>query len=851
MIELQRIVLLLGLLFLASVSAADLGEDKSSLAPGKAIFEKQCVECHGTRGEGVPDSYEQALVGDASLSELTELIADTMPEEDPDACVGEDAEAVAKYIFDSFYSPKAQLRLNPPRKRLARLTANQLRQSLADLYESFGGKTTYTDGLGVRARYFNRDNKDGRVSFDRVDDLIHFDFGHDGPGQGVNAENYSIQWNTALKADVTGRHELIVRSTCAFVMYFGSYDREFINNYVQSENRTEFRKSIQLTGGRVYPLKIDLEQRKRKTEQPPAKVTLSWRTPHGVEQVIPATNFVEVYAQPTFALQTKLPPDDRSYGYERGIAVDRQWDEATTRAAIEFADQVVVELWPTYRKKRGGEHAGRSVLRKFLERMVETAFRGPLDEVLRYRYVGQHLDATLDDNEAIRRVLLMSLKSPRFLYPTLDADRSKSRRVANRLALTLFDSLPTGRLADEAKYNQLEQDYQVRDWAYEMIDDWRVRGKTRELLYSWLNLDHISDIGKDEERFPGFDEQLVSDLRDSLDRFLDETIWSERSDYRELLNSEKALTNTRIAEFYGDAWQPWEQPSELLEESEEQQEDENAEKATEETTKKDDAPIDEQEANPASNSEDEQETASDKEADAASQNENATDDVEVTKDEQTTPAKSHRLPVETLRTSVASESHLGILTHPYLMSGLAYRDSTSPIHRGVFLMRYVLGRTLRPPNEAFTPLSPDLHPDLTTRQRVELQTSPANCQVCHEKINGLGFVLENFDAVGRYQSEELGRVIDASGRYTTKQAETKEFKSARDLSEFLVESDDAKRAFVVRAFQHFVKQPLAAYGVETEDNLVAYFKENDHSIRKLLVEIAVIASTVSEASSSE
>ncbi len=96
-----------------------------------------------------------------------------------------------------------------------------------------------------------------------------------------------------------------------------------------------------------------------------------------------------------------------------------------------------------------------------------------------------------------------------------------------------------------------------------------------------------------------------------------------------------------------------------------------------------------------------------------------------------------------------------MITHPYLMSALAYHDSTSPIHRGVFLIRFVLGRTLRPPAEAFAPLSPDLHPDLTTRERVELQTSPESCQVvCHSKINGLGFTLENFDAVGRYRELE-------------------------------------------------------------------------------------------------
>ncbi len=35
--------------------------------------------------------------------------------------------------------------------------------------------------------------------------------------------------------------------------------------------------------------------------------------------------------------------------------------------------------------------------------------------------------------------------------------------------------------------------------------------------------------------FPGFDEAIVSDLRTSLDLFLQEVVWSEDSDYRELL----------------------------------------------------------------------------------------------------------------------------------------------------------------------------------------------------------------------------------------------------------------------------------------------------------------------------
>jgi len=183
----------------------------------------------------------------------------------------------------------------------------------------------------------------------------------------------------------------------------------------------------------------------------------------------------------------------------------------------------------------------------------------------------------------------------------------------------------------------------------------------------------------------------------------------------------------------------------------------------------------------------------------------------------------------------------GVLTHPLLMSGLAYYDATSPIHRGVFLIRYVLGRTLRPPSEAFTPLSPDLHPDLTTRQRVALQTSPESCQVCHSKINALGFSLENYDAVGRFRTEERDRPIDPSGGYTTRQGERVDFQGAQELAAFLVESEDAHRAFVNRAFQFFVKQPPAAFGADTLDRLTAQFRENGYNIRDLLLEIAVIA----------
>ena len=75
---------------------------------GEAIFKAQCASCHGAKGEGVITEYAQPLVGDKSLAELTELIDKTMPEGEPEAVDGVEAQNVAKFVYDSFYSPIAQ-----------------------------------------------------------------------------------------------------------------------------------------------------------------------------------------------------------------------------------------------------------------------------------------------------------------------------------------------------------------------------------------------------------------------------------------------------------------------------------------------------------------------------------------------------------------------------------------------------------------------------------------------------------------------------------------------------------------------------------------------------------------------
>ena len=766
------VVTIVGLLFIGRAVVV-FGDEIAESSPkesralllerGESIYRNTCGSCHGENGEGVKGAHSLPLVGDSTIGELTKVISETMPKDEEGTCVGRDAEAVSEFIHHRFYSEAAQIRNRPPTVSFSRLTATQLRQSLSDVYCRFYEQPAVTSERGVKAVYFDGPEwKNENKKIERTDAVIDFDFGHNSPGEGIG-EAFYIYWEGGIKADVTGRYEIIVRSTCSFVMDLGKTGREFIDNHVQSGDKTEFRRTILLTAGRVYPFKFDFTQKDRKTEKPPARISLSWIKPGGVEEIIPNSSLVPDVARPTFSVQTAFPPDDRSYGFERGISVSREWDDASTVASLEIGEIMSQELWPRYQNDHKDEpNEGREKLRKFLGEILSVAFRGPVNDDEKTIYIDKNLAATEDDHEAIKRTLLMALKSPYFLYPAIDINLSPSQKVASRLSLILHDSLPSDdRLIAQANNEKLDEKDLLRNAAERMVNDYRAQAKVRQMMYEWLNIGHITDLTKDKQLFPGFDALVISDLRGSLDAFLDEVIWNNSSDYRQLFLSKSVYTNDRLAAFYGDSWKPQEGTG-----------------------------------------------------------------------------------LQLRKGGTEDANRFGVLTHPYLMSGLAYHESTSPIHRGVFLIRYMLGRTLRPPNEAFSPISPDLHPDLTTRERVSLQTSSENCQVCHIKINGLGFTLENYDAVGRFRVSEKNKPIDSTGRYTSRSSQEVEFTGIAELATYLANSDDAHKGFVNRAFQYFVKQPITAYGPGMLDELTERFVASGCNIRTLIVEIAVVAAQI-------
>jgi hypothetical protein len=112
---------------------------------------------------------------------------------------------------------------------------------------------------------------------------------------------------------------------------------------------------------------------------------------------------------------------------------------------------------------------------------------------------------------------------------------------------------------------------------------------------------------------------------------------------------------------------------------------------------------------------------------------------------------------------------------------------------------------------------------------------------CHGIINPLGFSLEHFDAVGRYREKENDKPVDTTGAYQTRSGATIRFAGIRDLAKFLATSEEVHGAFVEQMFHHLVRQPVLAYGPGTLANLRQSFVNNDFNMKKLAVDIAVLA----------
>ena len=117
------------------------------------------------------------------------------------------------------------------------------------------------------------------------------------------------------------------------------------------------------------------------------------------------------------------------------------------------------------------------------------------------------------------------------------------------------------------------------------------------------------------------------------------------------------------------------------------------------------------------------------------------------------------------RVSMPDPRRAGLLGHASILTVTSYATRTSPVVRGKYLLDNILGAPPPPP----PPNVPALEETdaagagASVREQMEQHRRSPVCASCHQRMDPLGFALENFDGIGQWRDTDGGGPIDASG----------------------------------------------------------------------------------------
>ncbi|HVJ20035.1 MAG TPA: DUF1592 domain-containing protein [Polyangiaceae bacterium] len=151
----------------------------------------------------------------------------------------------------------------------------------------------------------------------------------------------------------------------------------------------------------------------------------------------------------------------------------------------------------------------------------------------------------------------------------------------------------------------------------------------------------------------------------------------------------------------------------------------------------------------------------------------------------------------------------GILTQLGFLSKYGSQSQSDPILRGVHISLEVLCQDLMPPPNGVPPLPP-IGEGQTNRERVEVSTSVAPCNGCHENfINPIGFAFENYDAVGQWRDTDNGQPVNAAATYTLDGTPVT-YNNAVELSALLAASPTVHECYTRNWLEYAIGRPAAS-----------------------------------------
>ena len=178
--------------------------------------------------------------------------------------------------------------------------------------------------------------------------------------------------------------------------------------------------------------------------------------------------------------------------------------------------------------------------------------------------------------------------------------------------------------------------------------------------------------------------------------------------------------------------------------------------------------------------------------------------------------------------------HGGLLGQSAILMATANGVDTQPVLRGVWVLENLLGMPPPPPPKNVPALTPDTRGTTTPREMLAAHTKDSACAACHQRIDPVGFVLENFDPVGRWRTEWPGSntKIDASGTLP----DGTEISNAIDFKAWLVDNVDLFSECLAEKLMVYATGRVPNYAEKREiEIIVQKNRRNTNGFRDLVL----------------
>ncbi|MGD0772236.1 MAG: DUF1592 domain-containing protein [Candidatus Solibacter sp.] len=187
------------------------------------------------------------------------------------------------------------------------------------------------------------------------------------------------------------------------------------------------------------------------------------------------------------------------------------------------------------------------------------------------------------------------------------------------------------------------------------------------------------------------------------------------------------------------------------------------------------------------------------------------------------------------RVELATTQRGGILSHASVLTVSSYPTRTSVVIRGKYILNNILDSPIPPPPPDVPPLDEAaVGATASLRQQMEKHRADAMCASCHNKMDPLGFGLENYDGIGKWRTMDGKFPVDSSGVLPNGDS----FSTPAEMRAVLKNQlPQFSRCMVEKMLTYSLGRGLGSYDRRTVDQIDRQLAANGYGFQSLIYEI--------------